>query len=160
MNVKQGSTTFLKGIIFLIGIAVFVLCIYWLPVIAINDAKAHPGDHLLYPFLGYAYGCFIAFSVALYQVFKLLTYIEKDNAFSALSLKSLKVIKKCGLTIISLFLLGIVTLKIVASGTGDDSTGPIALSLIGILATSIITLIVDVLQKLLKNLLDKKTKNA
>ncbi|WP_186430422.1 DUF2975 domain-containing protein [Clostridium sp. BSD9I1] len=160
MNVKQGSTTFLKVIIFMIGIAVFALCIYWLPVIAINDAKSHPGDYSLYPLLVYAYGCFIALSVALYQVFKLLTYIERNNAFSVLSLKSLKVIKKCGLTIIFFFVLGIVTLKVIANATGDDSAGPIALSLIGILATSIITVIVDVLQKLLKNLLNTKPENA
>jgi hypothetical protein len=159
MNVKQGSTTFLKVIVFLIGIAVFALCIYWLPEIAIKDAKAHPGDYSLYPILGFVYGCCIAFSVALYQVFKLLTYIERNNAFSELSLKSLKVIKKSALTTIFFIVLGIVYLKILSKVTGDDPAGPISLSLMGILATSIITAIVDVLQKLLKNLLDTKTEN-
>jgi heme/copper-type cytochrome/quinol oxidase subunit 1 len=159
MNIKQGSTTFLKVIIFLIGIAVLALCIYWLPEIAIRDVKAHPGDYSLYPILGFAYGCCIAFSVALYQVFRLLTYIERNNAFSELSLKSLKVIKKCGLTTIFFIVLGIVTLKVIAKVTGDDPAGPISLSLMGILATSIITAIVDVLQKLLKNLLDTKPEN-
>lgn len=62
MNVKQGSTTFLKVIIFLIGIAVLALCIFWLPEIAIREPKAHPGDYSLYPLLGYAYGCCIASS--------------------------------------------------------------------------------------------------
>jgi len=154
VNVKQGSTTFLKVIIFLLGIAVLALCIIWLPGLAIREPKAHPGDYSLYPLLGYAYGCCIAFSVALYQVFKLLTCIEKNNAFSELSLKSLKVIKKCGLTIIIFFLLGIVTLKVIAKVTGDDPAGPISLSFMSILATSIIIAIVDVLQKLLKNILE------
>jgi uncharacterized membrane protein YuzA (DUF378 family) len=159
MNVKQGSTTFLKVIIFLIGIAVLALCFFWLPVIAIREPKAHPGVYSLYPLLGYAYGCCIAFSVALYQAFKLLTYIERNNAFSELSLKSLKVIKKSALTTIFFIVLGIVYLKVLAKVTGDDPAGPISLSLMGILATSIITAIVDVLQKLLKNLLDTKPKN-
>jgi hypothetical protein len=159
MNVKQGSTTFLKVIIFLIGIAVLALCIFWLPGLAIREPKAHPGDYSLYPLLGYAYGCCIAFSVALYQAFKLLTYIERNNAFSELSLKSLNVIKKCGLTTIFFIVLGIVTLKVIAKVTGDDPAGPISLSLMGILATSIITAIVDVLQKLLKNILDTKPEN-
>ncbi|UZW15402.1 DUF2975 domain-containing protein [Clostridium pasteurianum] len=159
MNVKQGSTTFLKVIIFLIGIAVFALCIYWLPEIAIRDAKAHPWDYSLYPILGFAYGYCIAFSVALYQVFKLLTYIEKNNAFSQLSLKSLKVIKKSALTTIFFIVLGIIYLKVLSKVTGDDPAGPISLSLMVILATSIITAIVDVLQKLLKNLLDTKPEN-
>lgn len=159
MNIKQGSTTFLKVIIFLIEIAVFTLCIFWLPVLAIREPKARPGDYSLYPLLGYAYGCCIAFSVALYQAFKLLTYIERNNAFSQLSLKSLKVIKKCGLTTIFFIVLGMVTLKIIAKVTGDDPAGPISLSLIVILAISIITAIVEVLQKPLKNLLDTKPEN-
>lgn len=159
MNGKRGSTTFLKVIIFLIGIAVLALCIFWLPVIAIREPKAHPGVYSLYPLLGYAYGCCIAFSIALYQAFKLLTYIERNNAFSELSLKSLKIIKKCGLTIIFFIVLGIVTLKVIAKVTGDDPAGPISLSLIGILATSIITAIVDALQKPLKNILELKPEN-
>lgn len=32
----------------------------------------------------YVYGCCITFSIALYQAFKLLTYIERNNAFSEL----------------------------------------------------------------------------
>ncbi|WP_312369143.1 DUF2975 domain-containing protein [Lachnoclostridium sp.] len=159
MNIKQGSATYLKVVIFLIGIAVLALCIYWLPGLAIREPKAHPGDYSLYPLLGYAYGCCIAFSIALYQAFKLLTYIQRNNAFSELSLKSLKVIKKCGLTIIIIFVLGIVTLKVIAKASGDDPAGPISLSLMSILATSIITAIVDVLQKLLKNFLDTNPEN-
>ncbi|MBT2648059.1 DUF2975 domain-containing protein [Bacillus sp. ISL-34] len=160
MNVKQGSTTFLKVIIFLIGIAMLALCIYWLPEIAIKDAKVHPDTaYFLIPFLVCAYGFCITFSVALYQASKLLTYIEKNNAFSELSLKSLKVIKKCAFTVIFLILLGIVSLKVLAKITGDDPAGPISLSLMGILATSIIAAIVDALQKPLKNVPDIKSKN-
>ncbi|OKL36914.1 DUF2975 domain-containing protein [Domibacillus mangrovi] len=160
MNVKQRSTTFLKVIIFLIGIAMLVLCIHWLPEIAIKDAKVHPDTaYFLIPFLVCAYGFCITFSVALYQAFKLLTYIEKNNAFSELSLKSLKVIKKCAFTVIFLILLGIVSLKVLAKITGDDPAGPISLSLMGILATSIIAAIVDALQKPLNNVPDIKSKN-
>ena len=118
MNVKRGSTTFLKVIIFLAGIAVLALCI-WLPEIAIRDARVHPDTaYFLIPFLVCAYGFCITFSVALYQAFKLLTYIEKNNAFSELSLKSLKIIKKCAFTVIFLILLGIVSLRVLAKVTG------------------------------------------
>jgi hypothetical protein len=155
MNAKRGSTTFLKVIIFLAGIAVLALCTWWFPELAIRDARVRPGDYSLYPILGFAYGCCIAFSVALYQAFKLLTYIERNNAFSELSLKSLKVIKKSALTTIFFIVLGIVYLKVLSKFTGDDPAGPISISLMGILATSIIAAIVDALQKLLKNFLEK-----
>lgn len=159
MIVKHGSTTFLKVMIFLIGIAILALSIYWLPEMDIKDAKVHPDTaYFLIPFLICAYGFCIAFSVALYQAFKLLTNIEKNNAFSESSLQSLNVIKKCAFTVIFFILLGIVSLMVLAKTTGDDAAGPISISLMGILATSIIAAIVDALQKPLKNVLAFKSK--
>ncbi|MGG3564840.1 DUF2975 domain-containing protein [Neobacillus rhizosphaerae] len=157
MNGKRGSAIFLKVIIFLVGIAVLTLCIYWMPVLTIRDVKAHPGgDYSIYPLLVCAYGICIAFSFTLFQVYKLLTFIERNNAFSESSLKSLKVIKKCAFTAIFFIMLMIISLKVISSISGDDSAGPISVSLISILATSIIIAVVDVLQKPLKSFLDKK----
>lgn len=153
---QRGSAIFLKVIIFLIGIAMLTLCIYWIPVLTIRDIKAHPGgDYSLYPLLVCAYGICIAFSFTLFQVYKLLTFIERNNAFSESSLKSLKVIKKCAFTAIFFIVLMIISLKVISSISGDDSAGPISVSLICILATSIIIAVVDVLQKPLKSFLDK-----
>lgn len=159
MNVKHGSTTFLKVINFLIGIAVLAVCIFLLPEAAKRDAIERPGDYSLYPLLVCAYGIFITFSVALYQLYKLLTYIEKNNAFSELSLESLNIIKKCAFTVIFFILLAIVYLRVRAQFTGDDAAGPVSLGLMGVLAASIIAAIVDVLQKPLKNILELKPKN-
>ncbi|MGG0481345.1 DUF2975 domain-containing protein [Priestia megaterium] len=156
MNVKLGSTTFLKVMIFLIGIAVLALCIYWLPEMAFRDAKVHPDTaYFLIPFLVCAYGFCITFSIVLYQVFKLLTYIERNNAFSELSLKSLKVIKKCTFAVIFFIMSEIVSLMVLAKVTGDDATGPISLSLMGILVTSTFAAFVSVLQKPIENSLEK-----
>jgi heme/copper-type cytochrome/quinol oxidase subunit 1 len=159
MKVKLSSTFFLKVIAFLIGIAVLAVCIYWLPEATRRDAIERPGDYSLYPLLACAYGICITFSVVLYQVFKLLTYIEKNNAFSELSLKSLKLIKKCAFTVIFFILIAIVYLRVLAQFTGDDPAGPISLGLMGILATSVIAAFVNVLQKPLKNVLDEQPKN-
>ncbi|MEO2076622.1 MAG: DUF2975 domain-containing protein [Bacillus sp. (in: firmicutes)] len=157
MNGKRGSAIFLKVIIFLVGIAVLTLCIYWMPVLTIRDVKAHPGgDYSIYPLLVCAYGICIAFSLTLFHAYKLLTFIERNNAFSESSLKSLKVIKKCAFTAIFFIVLMIISLKVISSISGDDSAGPISVSLMSILATSIIIAVVDVLQKPLKGFLDKK----
>ena len=155
MNVKLSSTFFLKIVAFLIGIAVLAVCVYWLPQTAIRDAKVRPGDYSIYPLLLCAYRVCITFSVALFQAYKLLSYIHLNNAFSDLSLKSLKVIKKCAFTVIFFILILLVYLRIFAMFTGDDAAGPIALGLIGILITAIIAAIIDVLQKPIKNALEK-----
>ncbi|MGG1552112.1 DUF2975 domain-containing protein [Paenibacillus ferrarius] len=151
MNARRGSTTFLKVIIFLAGIGVLALCI-WLPGIAVKDAKVHPDTaYFLIPFLICSYGFCIAVSVALYQAYKLLTYIEKNNALSELSLTSLQMIKKCAFAVIILILIAIVSLRVLASVTdSDDAAGPTSLCLMGIVATSIIAATVDALQKPLK----------
>jgi len=94
MNSKLGSTFFLKVIAFLIGIAILAVCIFLLPEAARRDAIVHPGDYSIYPLLICAYGECITFSVALYQAYKLLSDIDRNNAFSELSLKSLRIIKK------------------------------------------------------------------
>ncbi|MGE7596819.1 DUF2975 domain-containing protein [Lysinibacillus fusiformis] len=155
MNVKLSSTFFLKIVAFLIGIAVLAVCVYWLPQAAIRDAKVRPGDYSIYPLLLCAYGICITFSVALFQAYKLLSYIDLNNAFSELSLNSLKVIKKCAFTVIFFILILLVYLRIFAMFTGDDAAGPIALGLIGILITAIIAAIIDVLQKPINNALEK-----
>jgi len=153
MKVKKGSTTFLKVIIFLVGMAVLALCI-WLPEMAVRDAKVHPNTaYFLIPFVVCAYGFFITFLIVLYQVFKLLTYIERNNAFSELSLRSLKVIQNCAVTVIFFIVLGIGNLMLLAKVTGEDAAGPISLSLMGILVTSTIAAFINVLQKPIKHLL-------
>lgn len=154
MNVKLSSIFFLKTIAFVIGVAVLAVCIYWLPQAAIRDAKVRPGDYSIYPLLICAYGVCITFFVALSQIYKLLSYININNAISELSIKSLKVIKKCAFTIIIFILLLIIYLRILAMFTGEDAAGPIALGLIGILVTAIIAAIIDVLQKPIKHILE------
>jgi len=159
MNVKRGSITFLKVIIFMVGIAVLAVCLYFLPDTVRRDAIERPGDYSLYPLLVCAYGICITFSVAVYQIFKFLTYVEKNSAFSELALQSLKKIKKCTFTVIFFILLGIVYLRVLVQFTGDDAAGPISIGLMSILATSIIAAIVDVLQKPIKDFLDSQPKN-
>lgn len=159
MNAKRGSTTFLKVIIFLIGIGILAACIVFLPEAVRRDAIERPGDYSLYPLLFCAYGICIMVSLALYQFFKLLTYVEKKNALSELSIQSLKAIQKCAFTVMIFILLAIVYIRIHAQFTGDDAAGPISLGLMGILATSIFVAILDVLQKPIKNFLDLQSKN-
>ncbi|WP_141432699.1 DUF2975 domain-containing protein [Bacillus sp. 03113] len=158
MKRKQGSTIFLKVVIFLIGIAVLAVCIFGLPGIASSDAAAHPETALQYPFLVYAYVLCIPFYVALYQAFKLLTYIDKNKAFSELSVRALRYIKYCAITISILIVVGIIISVAIFYGS-EDITGIIMLALISIFASSVIATFAAVLQKLLKEAIDIKSEN-
>src|SRR5687768_11835627 len=92
------ETLFLKVTVFLIGIPIIPLCLFWLPWIA-NEAVKHYPAFLLYLALVGLYVSVIPFFVALYQAFRLLSYIDKNKAFSDLSVRALKNIKYCGITI-------------------------------------------------------------
>ncbi len=153
---KRGSTFFLKGAIVLIGLIVLGLCIFGLPWIA-NEAAEHYPAYLLYPILIVLYTTAIPFFFALYQALKLLSYIDKNKAFSELSVKALKNIKYCATTISILYAVAMPLLFIIAEK--DDAPGIIVLGLLFILASMVIAVFAAVLQKLLKDAIDIKSDN-
>ena len=63
----------------------------------------------------------IPFYVALYQAFKLLSYIDKNQAFSELSVRALKNIKICAITISGLYVVVMPFVFIIAEI--DDAPG-------------------------------------
>ncbi|MFC5604331.1 DUF2975 domain-containing protein [Sporosarcina koreensis] len=148
MKRKQGSILFLKLVVLLIGIPVLALCIFWLPGAASRDAIVHPETaYLQYPFLLYAYALCIPFFIALYQAFKLLTFIHNGEAFSRMSVRTLKIIKHCAISISILMAVGIIACIALFQGK-EDITGVIMLGLLTIFASSVIATIAFVLQKL------------
>jgi hypothetical protein len=99
----------------------------------------------------------IPFWLALYQALKLLGFIDKNEAFSVLSVSTLKYIKYCALTISGLYMTGLPLLFDVADK--DDSPGVLAIGLVIIGASFIIAMFAAVLQKLLQNAIDIKSEN-
>ncbi len=145
---KRKTTLFLKIAVILIGIPVLALCIFWLPSYA---------NYLHYPVLIGMYAAAIPFFFALYQALKLLSYIDKNKAFSELSVKALKNIKYCAITI-SILYAGLIPL-LFPIAQADDAPGIVALSFIIIFSSSVIAVFAAVLQKLLKEAIDIKSEN-
>lgn len=145
---KQGSTLFLKMAVIFIGIPVLALCIFWLPGFV---------NYLPYPILIGVYATAVSFFFALYQALKLLSYIDKNKAFSDLSVKALKNIKYCAITISSLYAVLIPFLFPIADA--DDAPGLIAFPLIIVFASMVIAVFAAVLQRLLQEAINIKTEN-
>ena len=150
------ETLFLKVVIFLIGIPILGLCIFGLPSIA-NEAAEHYPAYLLYPVLIGMYAAAVPFFFALYQTLKILSYIDKNKAFSELSVKALKNIKYCAITI-SILYAGLIPL-LIPIADADDAPGLVGLPIIIIFASSVIAVFAAVLQNLLKNAIDIKSEN-
>ncbi|HEK9099740.1 TPA: DUF2975 domain-containing protein [Bacillus pseudomycoides] len=153
---KQVSTLFLKIAVMLIGIPILALCIFGLPWLANNPVNPDYA-YILYPILIIMYVSVIPFFVALYQAFRLLSYIDKNKAFSKLSVKSLKNIKYCAITISLLYAVGMPFFYFMAEI--DDAPGIILIGLVIIFASMVIAVFAAVLQKLLKEAIDIKSEN-
>ena len=149
---QQGSTNILRGVIFLIGAGVMVLCVFVLPP-AISSAQAGYYRPLL---LG-MYLPAVPFFIALYQTLRLLSYIDTNKAFSPLSIKTLKNIKYCAIAISALYAIGMPYTVYVADK--DDAPGAVAIGLVIIFASFVIAVFAAVLQRLLQNAIAIKAEN-
>jgi hypothetical protein len=142
--------------VFLIGIPVLALGIFgltWLPKNPANPDYAH----ILYPIVIGMYVSAIPFFAALVQAFKLLSYIDKNQAFSELSVKALKNIKICALTVSGLYLVILPFVFLVADL--DDAPGLVIIGMVPVFASLVIAVFAAVLQRLLKEAIDIKSEN-
>ncbi|MEH7332058.1 DUF2975 domain-containing protein [Neobacillus drentensis] len=155
---KQVTTLFLKIAVILIGIPILALCIFLVPEIGNVAAKLLP-EFAFIKYLVYAvfYASAIPFYFALYQAFKLLRYIDKNIAFTDLSVIALKKIKHCAITISALHVLALPLFYLFAEK--DDAPGVIFVGLVVPFASMVIAVFAAVLQKLLKEAIDIKSEN-
>ena len=155
---KQGTTLFLKIAVFLIGAPVLAICIFGLPLLA-KDAAESSSEfaYVMFGIVIIMYASAIPFFAALYQAFKLLSYIDKNQAFSEASVKALKKIKFCAITIAGLYVLGMPFFYIFAEL--DDAPGVIVIGLLFIFAPLVIAVFAAVLQRLLQEAINIKSEN-
>ncbi|MGB9979878.1 DUF2975 domain-containing protein [Methanobacterium sp.] len=153
---KQRSTIFLRSLILIMGIAVFALWIigaYWF-------ANRLVEGELMYSQFVILLGLIIPavpFFFALYQTLKLLNFIDKNKAFSNLSIKALKNIKYSAITISVLYVIGMPIVYLIA-----DKTDAPGLILIGLAITSapvVIATFAAILERLLQDAIDIKSEN-
>jgi len=145
---------FLKIAVILIGVPILALGILGLPWLA-NNPVSPDYANILYPIIIGLYISTIPFFFALYQALKLLSYIDKNIAFSELSGKALKNIKYCAFTISTLYVVMMPFVFLVAEK--DDAPGLIIMGTAPIFASMVIAVFATVLQKLLKKVIDIKS---
>lgn len=150
------STNFLKAAIILLALPVLALGLRGL--LGLFNHPAHP-DYawILYPIVIGLYLSVIPYFIALYQAFKLVTYIEQHISFSELSNQALKKIKWCAMTISGLYLLIMPFIYHLAQI--DDAPGLVLMGFLPVFASLIITVFAAVLQRILREAIQFKTEN-
>jgi hypothetical protein len=158
VSVKKSSTIFLQVVIVLIGIGVFALMLLLPQTEGRNVNATNFEIYFKDPFLAYAYIASIAFFVALYQAFRLLGYIGQNDAFSQRSVKALRTIKYCAMTLI-VFIVGAEAYLFFFMFGKDDIAGAVMMGLVMIFVSTVIATAAAVFERLVQNAVDIKSEN-
>jgi hypothetical protein len=149
---KLRPTAFLRAAVLALGLIVLALCVFALPNAIISDETGYYRPILIGMYLPAA-----PFFFGLFQAMKLLNYIDRGKAFSELSVKALKYIKYCALSISGLYVLGMPYIYYAAKR--DDAPGVVVLGLVFVFAPLVVAVFAAVLQMLLHNAIEIKSEN-
>ena len=154
---KRGSTIFLQVVIVLIGIGVLAFLL-WEPHVEGRNVNATLFEiYFKDPFLAYAYIGSILFFVGLYQVFKLLGYIRRNEMFSQRSVRALRTIKYCALVIIGFVAVSVIFM---ISGDRDDRPAGLFMRMLITFPSIVVAITAAVFERNLQNAVDTKSENG
>jgi Protein of unknown function (DUF2975) len=153
---RRGLTIFLQVVIVLLGVGVLALLL-WEPNLEGRNVNATLFEiYFKDPFLAYAYIGSIPFFVALYQAFKLLGYIRRNEIFSPPSVRALRTIKYCALAIIGFVAVSVIFM---ISGDRDDRPAGIFMRILITFPSIVIATAAAVFERILQNAVEIKSEN-
>jgi hypothetical protein len=146
---KRNSILFLQAVVVIVGIGVLA---FMLAEPHFEGRNVNATVFQIYftdPFLAYAYTASIAFFAALYQAFKLLAYIGRNEIFSSKAVTSLRTIRYCAFILIAFLLGAEAYLHIVMRGK-DDIAGGVMMGLLMIFISSVVAAAAAVFEKIVR----------
>ncbi|MES3031771.1 MAG: DUF2975 domain-containing protein [Patescibacteria group bacterium] len=154
---KRNSTIFFQVVVVALGILALATMIR----LPLTEGRALNLDLFsIYsdPFIVYGYLASIAFFVALQQVFKLLGYIGQNKVFSLDSVKALRNIKYCAITLSILIVLAALYIMMFHAD-GDDPAGFIAMCIVTTFISIVIATLAARFERVLQKAVDMKSEN-
>ena len=147
---KRSFTIFLQVVVVLVGIGVLALML-WEP--HLEGRNVHATLFQIYfndPFLACAYIASIPFFVALYQAFRLLEHIGRNEVLSERSVRALRAIKYCGMSLVASLVAAEAYLWIIVRAK-DDISGGVAVGLFLIFVSVAIATAAAVFERLISS---------
>lgn len=155
---KKSSTVFLQVVIVLVGMVALGLML-WEP--HLEGRNAHATVYEIYfndPFLAYVYLASIAFFTALYQAFRLLGYVGRNEVFSLRSVNALRTIKYCAMSLVG-FILGAEAYIFLFQRGKDDIAGGVMMGLFLMFVSTVIAAAAAVFERTLQSAVELKAEN-
>jgi hypothetical protein len=156
---KRSSTLFLQVVIVLIGIGALALLL-WEPHIEGRNANATLFEiYFKDPFLALVYAGSIPFFMALYQAFKVLGYVGRNNVFSPDVVKALRTIKYCALAIVGFVVVEEIFILLMNNGDNDNPGAPIFIGILITFPSIVVATAAAMFERILQNAVDIKSEN-
>lgn len=145
-------TIFLQVALVFIGI-ITVAFMLWEPNIEGRNVNSTLFEvYFKDPFLAFTYIASTPFFFGLFQVFKVLKNVRRDNIFSEVNVKAMQTIKRCATFIICFALIGEI---VIFSNTSDDRAGGVAIGLFIILGSIMTAVVSAMFEKILRDAIIK-----
>ncbi len=149
---KKGSTIFLRFVIVFIFIGALAFVLH---APQRNNGTTFHEKYINF-FVAYTYSASVPFFVALYQLFKLLGYIGRNEIFSPGSVRALRNIKYCALTIIGF---AAVSLFMMIGGDREDRPAGLFMRMLITFPSVVVATAAAICERVLQNAVDLKSEN-
>jgi hypothetical protein len=148
----RGSTFFLKTTLFIIALAVASICVFALLPAISSDQTGYYRPILIVMIVSV-----LPFYFGLFQAWRLLGLIDRNQAFSELSIGALENIKRSALVISAMYAAAMP--YIYNAADLDDAPGVMAIGLIIVGAALVVAVFAAVLRRLLRSAIDMQSEN-
>jgi hypothetical protein len=156
---KRSSIVFLQAVIVLIGVAALALLL-WEPHLEGRNAHATPFEiYFNDPFLALVYAGSIPFFMALYQAFRALGYVGRNQVFSPEVVKALRTIKYCALAIIGFVVVEEIWILLMNDGDNDNPGAPILMGALIVFPSIVVAVAAAMFERILQNAVEIKSEN-
>ncbi len=156
---RRAATLILKITLFVLVVVVAAIAVFALPNIYHGGSEEFPtASRAILLIVIALYVTIVPFLIALWQVFKVLSYIDKNQTFSDLSVRVMRNIKYCW-TIIGILYMGGIVPSLYPIADADDAPGLLLFGFAFACIPFVIAIFAEVLERLLQNALDIKSEN-
>jgi len=153
---KRSSTIFLQVVVILVGIGAIAILL-WEPHIEGRNANATTFEiYFKDPFLAYVYFSSIPMFVALCKAFRVLGYARQDLVFTETTVKALRTIKYCAMSIIGFVAIAVV---IIMSDKTEDGAGGVFIGFLITFISVVIATAAAVFERAVQKAVDIKSEN-
>jgi hypothetical protein len=156
---KRSSTIFLQIVIVLLGVAALALLLWEPQVEGVNKNATNFEIYFQDPFLALVYAGSIPFFIALYQAFRALGYVGRNEVFSPEVVKALRIIKYCALAIIAFVVVEEIVILLMNNRDSDNPGAPIFLGILIVFPSIVVAIVAAMFERILQNAVDLKSES-